>query len=163
MRVRSILRCIAVFLPRVLLNLACFAIAIGYGTSAYSQTQTVTVDWNTRSITSPPISVNERTTVTVQVNNINDYLYSYNATVVAAGSEQPAIYIAAVAGPCADATVQAKFAAIDMKTLNPLLAGGRPASTTLQAFQSEYYKDKAFMDSLTDAQMAGCSDSFVPG
>jgi hypothetical protein len=149
-------------------NIAIRTVAFGVlclaSVQAHAQ-QTVTVDWDTHTVTSAPISVSGTTAVTVEVDNINDYLYSYNGMIVVSGSQTPASLIPAAPpapGPCTDASVEAKFASINEKRIDPmagLASDATPASISLGAFLVEYKKARAFMDLLTDQALSGCSQT----
>jgi hypothetical protein len=85
---------------------------------AFGQQQTVRIDWDTHTITSPPITVNGTTSVAVEIDNINDYLYTYNGLVIALGNQQPAFGpgfgapAAPPAGPCTNGKVEENLSKI---------------------------------------------------
>lgn len=126
-----------------------------------AQQATIIIDWNTHQLVNPtPINIDSRAAVNVEVDSVNDYLYSYNGYIATTGVQTPPVHLLA-AGPCTNGSVESKLNSINIAALNPLSAGGTPKSISLQVFETEYHQDKDFISTLKATDLTGCGDANV--
>lgn len=143
---------------RVYIRAVVVSIVVCFGFNGFGQ-QTIVMDWATHSLVNPtPIEINNVTTVTVEVDNINDYLYSYNGYLTPTGAQVPKLPNRGLAE--VECKVQVAIDGMKMSLLNPLPSGsGTPKAIPLQDFENEYLRDKNTIDALTTASSAGCPDA----
>lgn len=168
---------------RKLLSLIAFSlllVRISYG-------QDVVVDWAAKKVTSQPSSVEKNTTATVQVNNVNDMMFTYSisfqlkplqasdfdaiakafsiAGKAAAGEAVTCDISKVLASQKALADAEAEF--LNMPATNQGCSKSKPCDVTLQQAQAAWKQsvqpkvDSAQTD-LSDFTAACTSDSFQP-
>jgi len=136
----------------VLVLISCLCVWTG---NACAQ-QSITLDWETKQLTNPPITVNKVTAVQVTVTNINNLLYSYHGRLASTGPAAPFPTNLPAAAPLATDACTALTAqlnsldtAFSKKELSPLQADSTiPHSVPLSATIAAYNAARTIIEAL---------------
>jgi len=156
-------------LPAYKIYYVCFAVALSCLIG--NAQQIITIDWDSRQPTSPPITVDRETPVTVSIIHVNDMLYSYSARVAAHAREPNDVLSGIQAGrpspgaptppdACKDLSgaLDALDTSFDKPELNPQKGVTIPRHIALGMTIAAYEAAKITISQL-DAKTGACADA----